>query len=798
MAIDLSTLDGADGFRLDGTDTFDLAGRAVANAGDVNGDGFSDFLIGAFGGDPGGQSDAGETHVVFGKSGGFASSIDLADLNGSDGFRIDGNSSYDYSGDAVASAGDLNGDGFDDLIVGARGGGAEGKSYVIFGQATFGSTIDVATMGNDVGVTITGAANGDQSGFDVSGAGDFNGDGFADLLIGAAYADLDSSGSRAGQTTILFGSANGFSSDKDLASLDASEGLNINGADTGHFSGRSVAGAGDINGDGLSDIIIGAPYADLDAGRDAGAAFVVFGVEDNQSLTLDLDALDGADGFQLAGLHKSALTGMSVAGLGDVNGDGFADFGIGASGGDSSNRDANGVTFVIFGKEAPFDASIDLAALDGGDGFRIHGDDSFDRSGTAIATAGDFNGDGYSDIIIGAPTAAPDGKGGAGESYIVFGASSFDSDVELDQIDGNGGLRLDGIDASDASGQAVSGAGDVDGDGYDDVIIGASVANPGGGFASGEAYLVRGSDVEGLVTHSGDDGENSVIGNGQNNLLILGQGNDTFNAGNGDDVLRGGDGRDQGTMSGGNDRAFGGAGDDVIRGGSGNDMLDGGDGNDRLLMELGDDIVFGGAGDDLIFERANHLKAGDRIHGGEGDGDTLIVQSAGALDLTLLDAFTGIERVKVAAGQIITATDDSIQWTGRSGAETYNLGAGDDVVKAGGGNDIINGGAGDDVLIAHDGDDRLSGGTGNDQLLGSTGNDTFVFGPGGGVDTVFDFTNGVDLIDVSGYGYNSFVNNIAPRIDTVNGSAVIDFASGDRAILKGVSASDLDAADFIL
>ena len=136
---------------------------------------------------------------------------------------------------------------------------------------------------------------------------------------------------------------------------------------------------------------------------------------------------------------------------------------------------------MVFGAAGGFAPSLSLAALDGTNGFRLDGIDRNDNSGTSVSNAGDVNGDGFDDIIIGASGADPNGNSAAGESYVVFGAAGgFAPSLSLAALDGTNGFRLDGIDGSDISGTSVSSAGDVNGDGFDDIIIGASRADPNG------------------------------------------------------------------------------------------------------------------------------------------------------------------------------------------------------------------------------------------------------------------------------------------------------------------------------
>ena len=139
--IDLSDLDGTNGFRLDGVGNSDLSGAKVASAGDDNGDGHDDIIIAAPLADPGGATNAGAIYVVFGAAAGRPATFNLSSLDGTNGFRLEGVTSFDLSGKSAASAGDVNGDGFDDLVIGAEGaspGGVTdaGSTYVVFGKAS--------------------------------------------------------------------------------------------------------------------------------------------------------------------------------------------------------------------------------------------------------------------------------------------------------------------------------------------------------------------------------------------------------------------------------------------------------------------------------------------------------------------------------------------------------------------------------------------------------------------------------------------------------------------------------------
>ena len=593
------------GFVINGEAVGDQSGRSVSSAGDVNGDGLDDLIVGAWGADPSGKSEAGKSYVVFGKANGSA--IDLSTIananNPLGGFVINGEAVGDSSGFSVSSAGDVNGDGLDDLIVGARGANSStGKSYVVFGKAN-SNAINLSTIADASnptgGFVINGEAAGDQSGFSVSSAGDVNGDGLDDLIVGAYDYDAELA-----RSYVVFGKAN--SNAINLSTIaDASNptgGFVINGESEHGYSNISVSSAGDVNGDGLDDLIVGASAAAPSGKSYAGKSYVVFGKANSSAIDLSAiaDASNPTGGFVINGETTNDNSGCSVSSAGDVNGDGLDDLIVGAFKVNSSGKVHAGKSYVVFGKADS--SAINLSTIADASnplgGFVINGDAAYDRSGFSVSSAGDVNGDGLDDLIVGARYADPSGKSEAGKSYVVFGkanGSAIDLSTIANANNPLGGFVINGEAAGDQNGISVSSAGDVNGDGLDDLIVSSYQADPNGRLSAGKSYVIFGKtdtdaidltnlsgDSKYAIDYLGDKNANTLTGTYNDEIFVAGAGDDTLTGNGGMDVFNAGLGKDSILINASNISA-------LEQTGAGNRArVDGGGGVDTLKLDGAD------------------------------------------------------------------------------------------------------------------------------------------------------------------------------------------------------------------
>ncbi len=442
-------------------------GYRVASAGDVDGDGVIDILVSAHGYSGG----KGAVLLFLGSSLGTTASLGLSDAD----YIFVGESPEDYVGHGVAGAGDVDGDGLDDILMGASlnddGGDRAGKAYLMLGSSLgTDSTIDLS----NADYSFAGENLDDFLGKNVSWAGDVDGDGLDDILLAAP--GNDDGGTSAGKVYLILASSLGTDSAFDLANADYSF---VGENTTSDQAGGSLAGAGDVDGDGLDDILIGAAGNDEGAGSeggsDSGKVYVVLA----SSLVAGSLDLEDAD-YSFLGEMPGDAAGSIVSGAGDVDGDGLDDILIGAPFNDEVD-DKSGKAYLILASSLDPLGPTDLEDADYG----FLGEVEDDYAGRALAGAGDVDGDGLDDILIGAPHT---NNLGTGQAYLLLGSSiGASTTIDLTSAD----YTFTGEGGDDRAGIGVAGAGDVNGDGLDDILVGA-FANDDGGTTAGKAYLLLG------------------------------------------------------------------------------------------------------------------------------------------------------------------------------------------------------------------------------------------------------------------------------------------------------------------
>ena len=769
---------------------------SVTGVGDFNGDGIGDFAIGA----PDTDSGAGAVYIVFGAAA-LAGTLDVSDLDGTNGFKLTGFEFNDEAGFSISAIGpDANGLG--GFIVGAPGDDDDGTSagtvYVVRGTTdAIAATENISTTTAFTVSEFTGAAAGDETGRSVSGGFDVNGDGAADLLIGADLADPN--GASSGVAYVVF-DAESLGATTDLAALDGSDGFAIEGLSAGDQLGASAQFLGDVSGDGIADIGV------LTA---SGDVYIVFGDTANTGGAVDLSALDGTNGIALTGLFSQTPSNVFLAALGDINGDAsgaIADLNITAEFSDGSAP----VSFTVLG------GLDNLAALDAADG-SVDGEIAFDQISTAvefsetnptIIRSGDTTGSitedtatttgaiGITDTTgLTSPSFAGRMAAGTLGVFAINAAGDLwtytvNDNADLQYLDAgdviydsasvvasNGSqqeitIEISGLnDVAVASGDLTLGVSedfartvgsitvtDVDGD--DSPTLAGARAEGTYGYIEVASdgtytYFLTSADIETLgagataadsITLTADDGSTHTVtiafsGSAEGTNLSFDATDNAIYTSFGDDMI------------------FALGGNDTIDAGAGNDVIDAGSGNDVVTDALGDDQIDLGAGDD----RATLLTGNNSVDGGDGS--------------------------------------DFIQ-----------TGYRDDFIQGGSGNDII---AADEGALFVFGNNTIEGGTGDDIMMGGEGIDTYVFNPNDGSDEIgmfdpsavvqsatgfstattgADFALGLDKIRLVGFSTIDDTNVLA-AITSGTGGAEFS-AEGTTIFLKGILVSNLTVDDF--
>lgn len=687
----LDDLDGSTGYTVLGHTGSENFAAEFAWVGDVNDDGEDDFIISAALADNGGGNNAGELYLIFGGEQNLEDLDGDADgvinptetvLNGTNGYVIEGwrdNGKLGRYGlvKNISTVGDFNNDGADDIAFGAPSYDSDtdpmGEGYVLFGGS---SLEDMDSLDGDadgvINLSYLSSGNG-SNGFIIDGFtaydqggtsssyGDINGDGHSDAIMSGFMAG--SAAGDSGEVYVVFG-GDGWSGGWELnrsTDFDGTNGVVFKNSNSREFMGISVTGVEDMNNDGYDELLIGANQAHGSHATKTGNAYLVYGGEHgvkgvSSALTngFNMSSLDGSNGYVFHGTDSYDLTGNVTSA--DVDGDGVSDMIISAPQ-TFTGYYGPGKVYVVFGDElnaldgaddtqaGSEDGVINLSHLlsdnggDGSYGYVLNGTpDSTDRIGLSVQAAGDVNGDGYDDFMVGAPYAA---HNNCGEGYLIFGGeygvrgwSSAQAEFHTYDLGGESGLILPGLAAGDSTGYSIGRLGDLNDDGYDDFGVTAHGTDTDSITNAGALYVVYGGDFDGYAEStilstdggspatltvrgqdSGDeldmdlDAETASMDSGtandvdMSNIITVdaehykghvdlncSSNDDTFTAGSGGSHVNGLQGMDSLTGGDGSDELYGNLGDDELYGEAGNDTLCGGDGGDTLYSGGGADV----------------------------------------------------------------------------------------------------------------------------------------------------------------------------------------------------------------